>query len=157
VKYEIRQAMPVDAVQVTRVHERSRAAYYADDLDPVDASRDRYPMWREALTGTDIWCLVAVQGADVVGFVAAHLADRGDALTELTSLYVDPDRFGIGIGSALYRRFLEVAPAGTAELEVWDGNDRAKRFYTLRGWRPTRRSRAGVASKSFVTWTLQIG
>jgi len=153
---EVRNATPGDALQVARVHKRSREAYYADALDPVDAAHDRFPMWADTLTQTDTWCLVAVQNGDLTGFVAAHLAERDDSPAELLSLYVDPDRFGSGIGSALYDRFVEVVPSGTAELEVWDGNDRAKSFYSHRGWRPTTRSRPGVAGKPFVTWTLDL-
>ena len=88
--------------------------------------------------------------------VVAQFADRDSSSVELLSFYVDPDRFGSGIGSALYNRFIEIVPVGTAEFEVWDGNDRAKSFYSRRGWRPTTRSRPGVAGKPFVTWTLGL-
>lgn len=153
---DVRNATPGDALQVARVHKRSREAYYAEALDPVDAAHDRFPMWVDTLTRTDTWCLVAVQNGDLTGFVAAHLAERDDSPAELLSLSVDPDRFGSGIGSALYNRFVEVISSGTAELEVWDGNDRAKSFYSHRGWLPTTRIRPGVAAKPFVTWTLDL-
>lgn len=137
------------------MHQRSREAYYGDALDRRDAAQDRYPMWLATLTRPGTWCLVAEQDGHVAGFIAAHLADRGSP-AELSSLYVDPDRFGSGIGTALHTRFIEVVPSGTAELEVWDGNDRAKRFYADRGWRPTTRTRAGVAGRPFVTWRLDV-
>ncbi|PZE93378.1 GNAT family N-acetyltransferase [Curtobacterium sp. MCBD17_008] len=153
--FEVRDATPADAAQVTRVHQRSREAYYGDALDRRDAAQDRYPMWLATLTRPGTWCLVAEQDGHVAGFIAAHLADRGSP-AELSSLYVDPDRFGSGIGTALHTRFIEVVPSGTAELEVWDGNERAKRFYAVRGWRPTTRTRAGVAGRPFVTWRLDV-
>ncbi|UXN26555.1 GNAT family N-acetyltransferase [Curtobacterium flaccumfaciens] len=153
---DVRNATPGDALQMTAVHKRSREAYYAEALDPVDAAHDRYPMWVDTLTRTDTWCVVAVQDGDLAGFVAAHLVERDDSPAELLSLYVDPDRFGSGIGSVLHNRFVEVVPSGTAELEVWDGNDRAKSLHSHRGWRPTTRSRPGVAGMPFVTWTLDL-
>lgn len=154
---EVRDAIPGDALQIARVHKRSREAYYADALDPVDAAHDRSPMWVDTLSRTDTWCVVAVQNRQLTGFVAAQFADHDDSPVKLSSLYVDPDWFGSGIGSALYDRFTEVAPVGTAELEVWDGNDRAKSFYSHRRWRPTTRIRPGVAGRPFVTWTLDLG
>jgi GNAT superfamily N-acetyltransferase len=141
---------------VTGVDKRSRKAYDAEALDPVDAAHDPYPMWVDTLTRTDAWCVVAVQDGDLIGFVAAHLAECDDLPAELLSLYVDPDRFGSGIGSALHNRFVEAVSWGIAELEVWDGNDRAKSFYSHRGWRPSTRSRPGVAGMPFVTWTLDF-
>ncbi|WP_146244237.1 N-acetyltransferase [Curtobacterium sp. MCBD17_032] len=89
------------------------------------------------------------------GQLVAQPVERGSP-AELLSLYVDPDRFGSSIGSALHNRFVGVVPPGTAELEVWDGNDRAESFYSHRGWRPTTRSRPGVAGKPFVIWTLDL-
>lgn len=153
---DFRDATPGDALQVTRVHKRSREAYYADALGPLDAAHDRFPTWAETLTRTDTWCLVAVQDGHLTGFVAAHLAERDDSPAELLSLSVDPDQFGSGIGSALHNRFVEVTSSGTAELEVWDWNDRAKSFYSHLGWLPTTRIRPGVAAKPFVTWTLDL-
>jgi ribosomal protein S18 acetylase RimI-like enzyme len=152
--FEVRDATPSDALQISRVHERSREAYYADALDPVDAAHDRYPMWVDTLTRTDTWCAVAVQNEEVIGFVAARFTEHNDSPAELSSLYVEPGHFGSGVGRALYERFIEVAPPGAAELEVWDGNDRAKHFYSHRGWRPTTRTRAGVGGVPFVTWRL---
>jgi ribosomal protein S18 acetylase RimI-like enzyme len=153
--FEVRDATPADAAQVTRVHQRSREAYYGDALDRIDAGQDRYPTWLATLTRPGTWCLVAEQDGHVTGFIAAHLTER-DSPAELSSLYVDPDRFGTGIGTALYDRFIEVVQSRTAELEVWDGNERAKRFYANRGWRPTTLVRAGVAGRPFSTWRLDL-
>lgn len=79
--------------------------------------------------------------ADVDGEFAGFALVTADG--ELSQLQVDPAHWGRGVGHALH----EAALAGlrglgvtTAHLRVFAPNDRARRFYTARGWRETGRT-----------------
>lgn len=147
----IRAATLEDARDIAAIHVAARAAYYGEHLDPTDAARDREPMWRRLVAEDGRLTFVAEADA-LTGFLHVRL---GKTL-ELVSLYVAPALFGQGIGSALHERFDEIRAGRPAELEVWDGNARAKAFYAARGWRATDRTRDGVAGIPFVTWRLEV-
>lgn len=145
----LRVATVADAAAIAAIHVASRAAYYGERLDPADAARDREPMWRR-LVAEDGRVTVVAEDEEPTGFLHVRL---GETL-ELMSIYVLPEMLGRGIGSALHERFDEIRGGRPAELEVWDGNARAKAFYAARGWRATDRARVGVAGIPFVTWCL---
>ncbi|WP_413354960.1 GNAT family N-acetyltransferase [Microbacterium sp. 1P06AB] len=145
----LRAATVEDAAAIAAIHAAARAAYYGEHLDPADAARDREPMWRR-LVAEDGRVTVVAADEGPTGFLHVRLGET----VELVSLYVRPELFGRGIGSALHERFDEVRGGRPAELEVWDGNARAKAFYAARGWRVTDRTRDGIAGIPFVTWRL---
>ncbi|UUT35549.1 GNAT family N-acetyltransferase [Microbacterium elymi] len=91
---------------------------------------------------------VAERDGLIVGFLSAGPDERG--CWELTALYVLPEAFGEGIGSRLHDEFVAQLAGGPAELEVWDGNDRAKRFYRDRDWVAANGHRDGPAGRPFV-------
>jgi ribosomal protein S18 acetylase RimI-like enzyme len=74
----------------------------------------------------------------VAGIAAAGPSrDPGDDDGQLYALYVDPDRFGAGYGSALDRAArAHLAEQGFTRATLWvlEGNDRARSFYEGRGW-----------------------
>jgi len=77
-------------------------------------------------------CEVAV--AEDERGIAAFLARQGE---EVRLLYTRPDRIGMGAGT----RLIDAAKAsGTDALELWcfQANERARRFYEARGFRPIR-------------------
>ena len=149
----IRAAEVADAARVADVHARSRAAYYGERLDPRDRAQDRRPMWLRHLSAPQLSTFVAVAD-EPVGFICVRRASAEDPEVELMSLYVLPERFGEGIGTALYEQFLAVREAAPASLEVWEANERAISFYRRRGWRRTTSSRPGIAGVPYVTWKL---
>lgn len=130
---ELRSAVPGDALAVARVHVRSwqvgyrglLPAAFLDGLRVEDRAA-RYTFDRSDGPRTT----VAVEGDAIVGLVAT----RG---SELCGLYVDPDRWGTGVGRALIARArAELAVAGVDEAHLWllAGNARAQRFYERDGW-----------------------
>ncbi|MGZ4289168.1 MAG: N-acetyltransferase family protein [Gaiellaceae bacterium] len=95
---------------------------------PDDAVRSR---WRE-FEGT---VFVAERDGRVAGFAAI-------ARCWLDGFYVAPDHWGTGVADELHDAVLAELP-DCPEIRLWtlDANDRARRFYVRRGWRPNGDSR----------------
>ncbi len=142
----LRPAEPRDAIGVARVHVRAWQAGYRNLLPDVylDGLRpeDRAPWYnfgspdpRQPAT------IVAADGDTIHGFATTAPARDPDARSagEVRALYVDPERWGRGIGSALISaaraRLLDLG-FRSAVLWVMAGNSRAARFYEADGWRP---------------------
>ncbi len=148
----LRPAIPDDAPAVARVHVRSwQAAYrtllpdeYLDQLRPEDRAHNYDFRHTDPLQPQTI---VAANEGSIYGFVTTmpsrdkDLADHG----ELCALYVDPEKWGQGIGAALVAaarsRLVELG-FHKAFLWVLAGNLRAERFYRTDQWLPddTRRT-----------------
>jgi GNAT superfamily N-acetyltransferase len=131
---------------VARVHVRAwQAAYrglipddYLDGLRPEDRAQ------RYDFTAHDPGrprTLVALDADALLGFATIAPARDGDAAGrgELCALYVDPDRWGRGIGRALVAAARgEIHRLGFSAAVLWvvAGNTRAQRFYQADGWTP---------------------
>ena len=79
---------------------------------------------------------VAEVDREVVGTITFGKGREDSALLEIQSLYVLPDRWQKGQGSALFRAVVDTAKAqGYPGLYVWtlEGNTRAKAFYEHMG------------------------
>jgi RimJ/RimL family protein N-acetyltransferase len=144
----IRPGTPEDAEAVARVHVRTWQAAYAGVLPDEVLSQlsieQRAALWRRQPP------LVAEENAGIVGFVSVGASRDGDADGELYAIYVDPGRWGTGIG----RELLAAGESRLRELGYRDvilwvlaQNPRARRFYELAGWQPdgARRDSALVA------------
>jgi GNAT superfamily N-acetyltransferase len=102
----LRDALPADADPVARLHVLSwRTAYrgllpdeFLDAMRPEERAR-RYTFGSEDPAAPQT--IVALDGADLIGF-ATVVADREDArVGELSALHVDPSRWGQRVGLAL--------------------------------------------------------
>lgn len=140
----LRPAIPGDALAVACVHVRSwQAAYrtllpdeYLDQLRPEDRAQ-RYDFAHTDLLKPQT--IVASDGGSIYGFVTTmpsrdkDLPDHG----ELCALYVDPEKWGQGIGAVLVAaarsRLVELG-FRNAFLWVLAGNFRAERFYRIDQW-----------------------
>lgn len=143
---ELREARPGDEAAVADVHVRAWQEAYRglipdEFLDALDAGERA----RTYAFGSDDPAaprtVVAEGGGAILGFTAFCPSRDEDApgLGEVVALYVDPERYGGGVGRLLMaeaRRRL--AAAGFAEALLWvlDGNERAASFYEREGWRP---------------------
>lgn len=140
----LRPAQPEDALPIARVHVRSwQIAYrgllpdeYLDGLRPENRAKTYDFTHIDPLKPRTI---VAADGTEIFGFATtmpsrdADLADHG----ELCALYVDPDRWGCGIGRELIAAARgQLLEAGLLKALLWvlDGNVRATRFYEADGW-----------------------
>jgi GNAT superfamily N-acetyltransferase len=141
---QLRLAEPDDAMAVARVHVRSwQVAYrtllpddYLDQLRPEVRAKTYDFASLDPLKPRTI--LAAEEGV-ILGFATtmpsrdADLREHG----ELCALYVDPDKWGQGIGMALMaaaRANLFALGFRQALLWVLAGNARAERFYRIDQW-----------------------
>jgi GNAT superfamily N-acetyltransferase len=142
----LRPAEPEDASAVARVHVRSwQAAYrsllpadYLDNLHPEDRARQYDFASRDPLKPQTI---VACEDGLILGFATTMPSRESDLKEhgELCALYVDPHRWGRGLGVALVsaaRANLFEQSFRNAVLWILSGNIRAHRFYQRDGWAP---------------------
>ncbi len=145
----LRRAVPGDELAVAELHVRSWQVAYRRLLPDefLDALRPEERASRYTFAGDGPEQPVTTLALDptaseaVAGFVTfgpSRDADR-PADAEIYALYVDPRRFGSGVGRALLidaRRRLVSDGYGSALLWVLAGNERAAAFYAVDGWVP---------------------
>jgi GNAT superfamily N-acetyltransferase len=130
---KLRIAQPGDHAALVRLQRNASLTAYSHVFPP-----DRFPFphdeaeehWRRVLIAADEEVIVAVEGERIVGVVGL----RG---SELHSMFVDPDRWRLGIGSSLVDAALRIMREGgerQACLWVMRDNHAARRFYECLGW-----------------------
>ncbi|HEX7491314.1 MAG TPA: GNAT family N-acetyltransferase, partial [Candidatus Limnocylindrales bacterium] len=149
--FSLRRATSADAPAVAAMHIRSwQVAYrgivpdaHLDGLD-VATRAARYDFDAAAPGAPETW--IAVDGDEVVGFVTVAPSRDEDlpGLGEVCAVYVAPERWRSGAGSALLAQaeallaqaeaLLRDAGFNEAHLWVLEGNNRARRFYERVGW-----------------------
>jgi GNAT superfamily N-acetyltransferase len=148
----VRPATLADADGVGLVHVRSWQAAYRgkmpqDHLDGLDPAR-RAAGWRRELaeTGPSRAGLLVAEPEDgkggIVGFASrcpSRDSDTDPRVTgEVAAIYAAPDAWGTDAGRALMAAAVaELARLGYADAILWvlDSNDRARRFYSIAGWK----------------------
>jgi ribosomal protein S18 acetylase RimI-like enzyme len=142
---EIRPATPADAEAIAEVGVRSwREGYRGIVSEAIDPERawnpDRLAERLEA-PKPEARTIVADAGGAVVGFVLLGACRDEDAhgdVGEVWALYVDPDYWRAGVGSALVRAALgELRTAGFAEARLWTLGESGRNlsFYEALGFR----------------------
>jgi ribosomal protein S18 acetylase RimI-like enzyme len=137
----VRDATPADVGGIRHVAERGWTAAYDDALsrDTVDAALSAWyddDVTREAVERDDVAYLVADVDGTVRGYVSGDPGD-GDGVATLGALYVDPDHWNEGIGTALLEAFEAVClqrGSETVRLRVLAENDVGVSFYRTRGY-----------------------
>lgn len=140
----IRLATADDALAIARVHVAGWQSGYRGLMPDallnglnVDA---RAKVWRDTITSGGperLW--VGAIGEDVVGFIAAgpcRDADESGQVGEIWALYVDPDQWGAGVGTALLLTAIDDHESRYAATSLWvlTENSRARRFYRRCGF-----------------------
>lgn len=106
-------------------------------LDSMDVA-SRTESWRRILRQTRGRVLVAEDDGVIDGFCAVGPSTEED-WGEVYAIYLDPDRWGQGVGRALLaagERALLDDGQWQALLWVLDRNVRARAFYERQGWVP---------------------
>lgn len=92
-------------------------------------------------------------GEDTKSFVGENEAG-------LKEIYVEPDYWGEGIGTALLERGIDALPENVERLrlEMLDGNEVGHRFYAARGFDRTGSSEFEIAGETYPTaiYTLEL-
>ena len=162
-RYEDRE----DARGVARAQALAwRVAY--DDLLPdelldaqnPDPDDDAVEGWHDGLVANRRGVFIAVDdGGTVRGFADVRWGDAGTKAfvgpseADLKSIYVDPNHWGAGIGTALLERAFDSLPdsIGTLRLEMLEGNEVGRRFYEARGFERTGTASHDIAGESHST------
>jgi diamine N-acetyltransferase len=128
----IRRAGGKDAETLYAIHRESALTAYVDIFPP-----DRYAFpdeemrahWVASLEDDDTDVVIAERDGRPVGFA-------GVSPGWLKNLFVVPDEWGRGAGSALHDEAVALlrAKGEGARLWVLEQNERARRFYERRGW-----------------------
>lgn len=156
----IRDAAPGDGDALAELHARSRAVYYAAGGHDVAALPDEEyrESWRKMVVDSRLTVLVAVTGDDIVGVITLDANGvfptnaPDETRVRLAGIFVEPGQWSSGVGSALMARFISIARHANAvgEVDVWERNSRAIRFYERHGWTRDGTSRPGPAEANYV-------
>jgi GNAT superfamily N-acetyltransferase len=143
----IRLATSADAWAIGRVHVLSWQTGYrglvSDSLLDNLSIEGRAKFWAGvfAQPRPNQRTFVADFSGDVRGFVTGGRCRDDDSPTsgELQAIYVLPEQWDTGTGSALHKVCIDALRADAftdATLWMVEGNDRALRFYGKHGWKP---------------------
>jgi ribosomal protein S18 acetylase RimI-like enzyme len=149
--------------ELIRAHGLSwREAY--DDILPesvldamtVDPTPEEVEGWAEGF-GDDSAVFVAVVDGTVRGFVDVRWGAEntksfvGPDEADLKAIYVHPDWWGEGVGTALLDRGLDALPdrVETVRLEAFADNDVGARFYEARGFERVETSETEIAGETY--------
>jgi GNAT superfamily N-acetyltransferase len=132
----IRPGKAADAEAVARVHVRTWQATYAhvfpaDRLAALSVDR-RAEQFRQQPP------IVSEKDGAIVGFVSVGPSRDDDAAGEVYAIYVDPARWGTGVGRELIAAGeARLRELGHRDVVLWvlEDNPRARRFYESAGWR----------------------
>jgi GNAT superfamily N-acetyltransferase len=136
----VRPARRDDAGAIVDLAGRTWRAAYGDILraETIDAALAEWYTpegTREAIESERVGYFVATDG-EIVGYVSGH---GGDVTGRLGAIYVEPDRWGSGIGTRVLEQFEQYCRdrgCERIEFEVLADNDRGESFYRARGYSP---------------------
>ncbi|MFC5213151.1 GNAT family N-acetyltransferase [Streptomyces coerulescens] len=145
-RIRIRRMTPADCDRVAEIRIGGwRSAYrgliprsYLDALDVAQEAERRRGYFSQG--DGSVVDLVAERAGEIVGWACHGPYRDGEVRTEdveLYALYVDPGRYGAGIGHALLQESVRrCTAAGHARMLLWvlKDNARARRFYERAGF-----------------------
>lgn len=139
---KIRPATRADAADIEHVARASWHAAY-DDIIGVSAVDEMVDDWYEhdeladSIEQPDTSTVVANGDDEIVGFAQGVPTEDGPAEAAIPRIYVHPDHWGEGIGTALLGELSE-AMKGAGYRDVWltvlAENEVGRKFYEARGF-----------------------
>lgn len=141
-KIKIRQATPVDATEIAKVHvltwqDSYRGLIEADYLEKMNVGESE-SKWLKRLSEAKDLVLVAEVGGKLVGFVHGRKSDgeNGVAEAELCAVYVLKEFQHQGVGRLLFEELVQqMKKSGFHSMNLWvlAKNEVAKAFYMAMG------------------------
>jgi GNAT superfamily N-acetyltransferase len=146
---EIRDARPADAERIAEINADGWRAAYVGMIDDDRLASIDVREWARTVRGNleDLaersFSLVAERDGEIAGscFVVSPPRDQdlGPEFAELVAIYVDPNDWREGIGTALLDAAqARAASSGCTQMSLWTltRNAPAQAFYERHGWRP---------------------
>lgn len=140
----IRPATDADVAGIQRVARQAWHATYDDVLGPADVDRQVSEWYdddvvRRQIDRPSVSYLVAIDDGEVVGYASGSSANgpADTATARLDTIYVDPERWGTGIGSRLLERVADrLRDRGFRRLliSVLAANHVGRAFYERHGF-----------------------
>lgn len=137
----IREATPNDVTDILHIAERGWYTTY-DDILSQETIESAMAEWydedttRKFITREDVAYFVAERNGDIVGYVSGG-PSREENVANLGAIYVDPDYWNEGIGTALLREFEEFCRRQDYEyiqFQILFENAVGKSFYRKQGY-----------------------
>lgn len=136
----VREATPADIGEIRRITELGWNAAYSEILseDVIDAAMAAFDpeATRESVETDEVGYFVAERDETVVGYLNGGPSQQ-EGVAVLGSIYVEPDYWGEGTGTALLRAFEEFCRRRgieTIKLKVIAGNTVGISFYRKHGY-----------------------
>lgn len=129
------------------------------DAMTVDPTPAEVEGWADGFSDDDSAVFVAVVGGTVRGFVDVRWGAEntksfvGPGEAGVKAIYVHPDRWGEGVGTALLQRGLDALPdrVETVRLEAFADNDVGAQFYEARGFEQVDAGETDIAGEAYPT------
>jgi GNAT superfamily N-acetyltransferase len=137
----VRVATRADAETIERIRIRGWQVGYRHVFPPdkLDRLVLDFTSWEERLERPPAgWSTyVAEERTRLLGFVSIGPSRDETRVGEVYAIYVDPDEWSRGVGSALLARGEARLAEEYQEATLWvlEANPRARRFYETAGWR----------------------
>jgi predicted N-acetyltransferase YhbS len=145
-----RLATPTDAPDIAAVLGEAFDGYRSwaprEWMPPVPTVAEEVTRLADALARPDVWCLIALDGPELIGHVALSAFTVEDpespapGTINLWQLFVRPAWQGRGVAKPLMGAALEEArERGFTRIRLWtpQGAGQARRFYEREGWSQT--------------------
>lgn len=138
----VREASVGDALAIAQVHVASWQSAYRTLIPPGRLARFTVPVrtaaWRRNLAErSGVRTTVFEVGGQIVGFASIGASRELAGWGEIWAIYVAPEAWGRGVGSALFADAIAtLAARGMPRVMLWvlEGNTRALQFYQGNGF-----------------------
>lgn len=162
--WTVRGASLDDAEEITRLHRRAASTGFAHIFPPeapppsYEHDLERWRFWLGPDREQGRHAHTVRTSGRIVGVVLAGPDPDEASLGHLSRLYVDPDLWGAGVGTALYDATMtDLAGREFAAVTLWvlEDNLRAREWYERLGWTPTGRTKptyepAGIYDAQYI-------
>ncbi len=141
---DIRDANIDDARGIAAVHVASERAAYRGIFQDVALNDleidERELTWRARIASRTSKTIVAIHDGKICGWInfgATRDSSEADRTAEIRAMYVSPERWRMGVGTALWNFAKASLNLSYSDVTLWvlESNDLARAFYAKVGFR----------------------